>query len=368
MSHAWQLLAEALGFTPHRATTPFDLRTSFRQLERELRPERAEPPVYTSHHLRGTWCDRRAFVIHHRAGHGDDVREYTTAVVELAQPLHLATVFGSERHVTLLDRVEVPGTRRWLPFQGADTSTPRAFLLAPGPPADLVLQLADAVARGCSVTDSKVCRSLAGSERDPAHVRAALDDCVALAAVLEARRAAVPRSPWDEDVRREWHTFAANRQLTFDEHRGQLRGEIASASLEVAIEERGTQLFTTVETQFPSALGIELEIRKTAAVPRLSRWFGQDLKTGDRAFDDAFVVRGTPADRVRRVFDDSSLRAALVAAVGDADDLRMTQHRLFWNKTSPILERAVLDRHVGAATAAIRAIFANATAAPGPYR
>lgn len=368
VSYAWGRLAAALAFTPRQTSAPFDLQASFRQLERDLRPAPVEPPIYTSHLLRGTWQGRRAFAIQHRGGAGDDRGDLTSVVVELAQPLHLATVFGPPRHFTLLDRLATPELGRWLSFQGADDATPRAFLRGPEPPDDLQRQLVDAIERGCSVTDSKVAWSGSGAVVDPDDVRAALDRCAALATALEARRAAAPRPPWDAELRQPWRDVAAARRLTFDEPRTQLTGELAGATLEVAIEERGPSLHTTVDVTFPATLGVDVELRKAAATPALTRWLRRGPQTGDRAFDAAFVVRGAPATHVRQLFAAPPLRAALGAVVGEVDDLHLHPHRVSWRRAAPLVERAALDRHLDAAAAIARAIFAIDRAAVGPYR
>ncbi|MBL8627223.1 MAG: hypothetical protein JNK64_38385 [Myxococcales bacterium] len=368
MSYPWPRLAEALDFTPRRTAAPFDLTASFRQIERDLTPEVVAPPIANSHLLRGTWRDRRAVIANHRVGVGDDRRACASVVVELTPPLHLAAVFGAPRQLDPVDQVKLAGSHRWLSFQGADADAARAFLLSPAPPSDLPEQLADALDRGCTVTNSKVCWSIDDAEVTPDRVRAALDACLVLAAGLEARRATLPAPPWDLDLRRGWGDHAAARRFAFDASRACLRGDIAGASLEIAIEECGPCLDTTVDVQFPSSIGVGLELRKAAAVPRLRRWFGRGLKVGERAFDDAFVVRGTPASHVRRVLAAPSLRAALLGVVGDVADLRMSPHRVWWRRATPMLERAALDRHVDAAAAVVRALFEAGGAAPGPYR
>jgi len=368
MSYPWPRLAEALDFTPRRAAAPFDLTASFRQIERDLTPEVVSPPIANSHLLRGTWRDRRAVIVNHRVGLGEDRRACASVVVELTPPLHLAAVFGAPGQLDRAHQVEVAGGHRWLSFQAADADAARTFLRSLALPHDLTQQIADAVDGGCTITDSKVCWSIDDREVAPDRVRAALDACAALAAMLEARRATLPAAPWDLDLRRAWGSVAATRGFTFEAPRACLRGEVAGAALEVAIEERGPGLDTTVDVQFPRPLGVDLELRKAAAVPRLRRWFGRDLAVGERAFDDAFVIRGAPGHHVRRVFDAPPLRAALLGVVGEVVDLRMSQHRLAWRRATPMLDRAALDRHVDAAAAVVRAIFAAGGAASGPYR
>ena len=78
---------------------------------------------------------------------------------------------------------------------------------------------------------------------------------------------------------------------------------------QITLKGRGRSLHTYVKVLAPIA-GVEIEVRPTD-----ERVIGQslllDVRTGDPAFDDYFVIDGAPADAVRAIIDPAT-RACLV--------------------------------------------------------
>ena len=364
---SWDELAAGLGFTPHAPLIAYDAELGFRQLERALGP-RAGPPPSELHWLRGEHRGHRALVISHQI---DDGVSWTTAIVEIDPPLLVGAAFseGGVFRRLLLGAADVSlgaAVDKRLRVTATASAQLQALLLTPAGDPGFLDALARQVGR-VTVGDSAVACPLTQRDAGPDVARAALDDAAWLAGELAVRRVAVPPSPAEVAERRRWRELAAVRSLVFDAHRMQLRGTIAGAHVEVALEPQGPSLFTAIGVRFPRPIGVLFDLRNIGAYGMASRWFGQAIHTGDPAFDTAFVLRGLPEEPIKQVFAHPALRATLVSLARRASELTMTHDGMFWRWPVAAVDATKLEDQLDAAVTATESIF-GALEAIHPYR
>jgi hypothetical protein len=368
----WATLAIALGLTPRVAQAGFGEDASFGQLRRALGGVAPPPPSF-SHWLVGSWRGTPCFVVHYSTGSGSSRRLYTAAVTELAPPLFLRAsirVDGSlQRFFGGPDiALGIPDVDDALRLKAGD---PRRLLelLAPRAPEDLVFltSLANLVRSGLSVTDSRALYRFDGVCVDPASLHLALDRVVWAREELGRRRARMSVPPEELAVRAEWQRCADDRRLTFDPARMTLEGPLSSSRVIVSLETFGDAIGTAIEVQWPRSIGVGLHVRKAGALAFLANLFGQDIITGDPAFDAAFTVQGNPEAWVRHALSNPHLRLALQAAAAAATDLTMTDHALAWTLPRPTLTSRDLAAHLEMAERTSHALFGSLESV-GPYR
>ncbi|HEY8072975.1 MAG TPA: hypothetical protein VIF62_02670, partial [Labilithrix sp.] len=115
-------------------------------------------------------------------------------------------------------------------------------------------------------------------------------EAAALAAKSLARR--------DRDVdplEASWATFAEAEKLTLDRERMLITGEVGGVRLRIGIEGEPGALYTVVVAEWPKLLGAGLRLGRHGPLDALADLVApQDVRVGDRAFDDVFLLRGDP--------------------------------------------------------------------------
>jgi hypothetical protein len=161
-------------------------------------------------------------------------------------------------------------------------------------------------------------------ERDLRRVGAALEAVGRIAApLLELRRVELAR--WEPELRDSWSRVAEAWGLTFDPPRATMRGVVRDMELTARVDCTGS---TCVSARLPFDLGCDLDLalqKGDGFLDRLSR--GQDVKVGDQAFDDAFVIKGKPEAAVRAALNPIA-RAKLLSIRERASLLRVKEGAL----------------------------------------
>lgn len=110
---------------------------------------------------------------------------------------------------------------------------------------------------------------------------------------------------------------------------------------------------TYVDFEAPEAKGLWLRVRsrersvQSAADARLA---GEQVSTGDAAFDRAFLVQGAPAPSVRAVLE-ADQRAALSGLGTPKADLQLRDSRFTLTRRGIVREREACERLIAAAAA-----------------
>ena len=75
-----------------------------------------------------------------------------------------------------------------------------------------------------------------------------------------------------------------------------------------------TITYTRLRAPYVNRDGLRFTIYRTGMLTGLAKWLGmQDIETGDAAFDEAFVVQGTDAQKVRQLVHYGQVRELLMA-------------------------------------------------------
>jgi hypothetical protein len=121
---------------------------------------------------------------------------------------------------------------------------------------------------------------------------ARLDRAVALATALGSELADLHESEWHQQIRTAWRSAADMYRLGFDADRFAITGMLAAAEIRVALEAEPEMIATTLVLRLPPGASFGFALRPQRGVflfDRLLPW--EDLRVGDRAFDDMFIVR-----------------------------------------------------------------------------
>jgi hypothetical protein len=367
----WAALAMALGLTPHEPSAGFGATASFRHLKRSLGPVAAPPPKF-QHWLRGRRNGRRVLVVLHIEGSGSHRTAWTSTVTEIDPPLFIGASIGREGTLSTFFggedlKLGIPPVDDALRLGALDPVRLRALLLTPAGSPSMLSSLCAMVQDGFKVTDSTVVCSTVGYVTDPGAIARQLDQAAWLANELETRKRALGQTAAEARVEAEWRTFAEDRGLTFDAPRMHMHGTLHDAGIEVALETNAGRVQTSIGVRFPRPVGLQLHLTKAGTFAFLTRLFSQDIDTGDRAFDDAFIIQGHPEPAVRAVFQSPMLRATLLNIAGPASELSMTEQGVFWLWPAATIGSSQLDTHVRAALGATEALFGRLEP-NGPYR
>ena len=290
---------------------------------------------------------------------------------------------GKTKHVYLGD----PGLDSDLCLEAAEPER-MVELLRPQSEADVTL-LRAIISESFVVTDTTVVDSTSATvvveggiplldERPPRPVTAneicmKLDRMIWVGRELAIRRSRVRVTPEAQQMREAWAAVARARGLAFDPDRLLIEGETASARFSIGVETRLAALaveesfkpFSTyLSASFVQPLGLNLRVEKAGMLNRLSEVFGADIVLGDKPFDKAFSVSGTPEATVRERLRPAA--AALVDAHAHAAELTLDDGGIF------LLIPGILSTpdHVGKALDLLKAIVDTLRIVPtqGPYR
>lgn len=368
----WANLAVSLGLSPREAQAGFGEAASFGQLCRSIGAHAAAPPSF-SHWLTGMWRGTECLVVHYSVGSGSNRRHYTSAVVKIDPPLFLGASIdrdgsvvslfeGSDLQLGIPHIDEALRLKSLMPARLYELLAPRT-----GGDGEFLDKLANAVRNGLTVTDSRVMQRFSGLVVEPRFIHQGLEAAHWAAAKIGRRRARMGVLPEEFPVHAEWRRFADARKFAFDPSHMTLKGTAGGAEVHIALETSGSAIGTAVEVRWPRPLGVRLHLRKQGALAFLTNLFEQDIVTGDRAFDDAFVVQGHPEAWVRQALASPAVRDALRMAAHAASELTMNDHALSWMLARPTTTAAELDAHVEMATRTSTALFGRIEE-HGPYR
>lgn len=196
-----------------------------------------------------------------------------------------------------------------------------------------------------------------------------IDECTTLAVKLSTVRSTLPRTAGELEQEATWRAFAETMGFSFDGDRMDIVGTVAGAKLRITLEAEAFGVSTTVVVDFPGSAGLSLSITRQKGPALVNALTGVvDLPTGDAAFDDAFIVSGTPAVTVQRLFWNVTLRRAVFDLGGAAVVFELGDAHLFARYASPLREEGELGRLVDRIATVVTTLFPNAAQGEGPYR
>lgn len=135
---------------------------------------------------------------------------------------------------------------------------------------------------------------------------------------------------------------------------GAIVGRLGEVQVEVGTFYRGRgkhrRIFTKIVAHLQPSLGLGLHIYREGFLSEIGKVFGmQDLKTGDREFDDRFIVKGSDEARVLSLLG-PDLRGALLNYERLSSYVELNDAQLYWESSGVEANRekmrAILEAQV----------------------
>lgn len=146
------------------------------------------------------------------------------------------------------------------------------------------------------LSDESVVLRTEGMLLSDAPLRAALDVAAHVAHTLGEARQRLGAPAIIAELERSWRPLASARGWRFDPGAATLSGN--DFELQACLRPEGSG--THARMKFAQPLGIGLRVQQRGALAKVASFFGmQDVKVGEKRFDDRFIVQGRPEDRVR---------------------------------------------------------------------
>jgi hypothetical protein len=360
---AWALAAERLGLVLYEPLGPFERGASFSRLKRAMgNPAGASPRqlpwMYGKWRPAGRERGVEVLVVTHHVPSGVDTIFFTHTIARIDPPFRLGIDLrrrGQPGTLAMLHVTGDPAFDHAYALEGVDTKRAAAVFRRTD---DLLDRLIDLQRWDVHVTDSTV--DVFTHERvfDPDELRRRLEDAATAAALLAARE----REP-DPRVAT-WQAFAESEGLALDRDRMSMTGDVAGLRVRIGLEGEPCMLFTVVIADLPKLLGVGLRLGRHGPLDVLADLLApQDIRVGDRVFDEIFAIRGEP-NGVMTLFAQPELRLAIHELALGAKDVAMDDARLYVRYPLPV-------DALGGITHRLR-IIAGALAATrpsgGPYR
>lgn len=368
----WAELAAALQLAPFEPTIAFAHGTSFRQMKRALGvPARGEPKF--SHWLYGARDGVELIVLTFDVGSGSSQTTHTGVVARIDPPLLLG--FGARTHYALDGlfgtedvKLGYPAIDARIHLTAFDPSRAIA-MLSPRDPAGwaLLQRTLRAMSLDVSVSDSVVMVHRSGTLTEPGPVEALVEEATTLAREYATRRRALPDTPAEEQIRREWRAFADAHALAFDAPRMKLDGTMEGSAIEMAIETEGQLARTTVTVRFPASVPVAFTARRTSVPGFLQGLFQRDIKVGQPRFDEMFAVTGYPEERVRELLAKPELLNVLMDIGARTTEVQLNHAQLHFSLPGATTTAAQLHELANVARVATAFLFGS-VAGLAPYR
>lgn len=203
---------------------------------------------------------------------------------------------------------------------------------------------------------------------DVAELSRTLDTAVELVHRIVSARMAIGPSALQRTLAQAWRPIAEELGLTLDLERYTMSGRCAGMHVEVCTTQSGASYATTFTVAFDRALGLGLKLERQGALSKLGSMLGmQDIQTGDRTFDERFIVKGNPEDAVRAALT-AEVRQRLVTLQEQASMLEVEDRYLRAHVGWLVGETAWLRAGITTIAAAGAALTGMSTHASGPYR
>jgi hypothetical protein len=205
-------------------------------------------------------------------------------------------------------------------------------------------------------------------EFDPKTLSRQIAGVVELAQRIETARKTLAPPAQERILRTSWTAVANRHNLSLDVHTGVMRGRFGGSEVSVeAVLHRG--LFWTVfRVTFDRPLGVSLSLTREGALTGIVKLLGaQDIQTGDPQFDAAFVIKGSPEERVRSLLS-ADVRALLLEVNHDATQLVVKDDDLVAEVKWMVTEAPHLESSLNLVTRIAAALARVNQGGAGPYR
>lgn len=218
------------------------------------------------------------------------------------------------------------------------------------------------------VSDTSVYCEAKGAQRDVGTLSVAVDGAVDLARRVIAARAEIGPSRGQWAVAERWQLVAQSRGLSVDVENTRMSGRYEGMHVEVDTQLRGQQRWTVFTVRFDRPLGVGLVITRQTSLSSLGKLLGmQDIETGDRTFDDRFVIKGNPASTVRSMLG-PEVRQRLAALADQATKIEVKDDMLRAEVQWLVVEPQDVESGIATLAGAAAALAGVGPTHAGPFR
>ncbi len=114
-------------------------------------------------------------------------------------------------------------------------------------------------------------------------------------------RKKLPRTNWETSLLNSWHLLASSNNLSLDADNYSISGSFQGFPVAVSVKTAEGKWQTEVVLKFPQSLMIGLKIMPENSIHRALTWLGvQDIESGIKEFDDAFIVKAKDIAAAKR--------------------------------------------------------------------
>lgn len=154
------------------------------------------------------------------------------------------------------------------------------------------LMLAQQTARTITISDDQVYLETAGQVTDTAIISQMLEHAANLAKRFFAARQSFALAEWETKTLDVWQKIAEEKGLSIDRKAFAFNGTIDGFDLTVKIKTDARKFQTVLTIKFPQSLHAGLKIMPDNSIHKALSWLGvQDIESGNKQFDDAFIVK-----------------------------------------------------------------------------
>jgi hypothetical protein len=347
----WAETAAALGLGAFLPIGVFDLRATFKTLKRSVGTASPRPNVWS-------WMfgKRGKTEVLVAAQIRDGQAQFlTSAVARVDPPLFLG--IEAWRQGTGL-------------FEGRSWSPDRMAQLFGRAPTALMALANVPGASTSMIGDSTVIVNFPRIVADTTELGYALDTAVTAANALAEARRGLAKTQGERTQEEAWQSFASESSLAFDTERLELSGTMAAGKIRIALEGEPFCAMTTVNVEFPGRLELGLSITRQRVPGLVGSLLGVvDLPTGDPYFDEAFIVRGNPAQAVQQwLWSNPGLRQTILELGLASRAFEIGDGHLFAQYVTPMATALELRGLRDRISALIGALFPGVSQPAGPYR
>lgn len=346
----WADTAASLGLGTFLPMGAFDMRATFKTMKRALGTPPTHPSAWAW--MYGKRSNGEVLVATQLR---DDSQLVTSAVARIDPSLFLGAESWRQPHGVFEGRAWAPERIAQLYARAPTALT--ALANVPG-------------ASTAVISDSTVIVNFPRIAAGAPELGYALDTAVNAATALAEARKGLPKTEGERTQEATWQAFASENSLAFDVDRLELSGLVAAAKVRIALEGEPFCAMTTVNVEFPARLNLGLSITRQRMPGFVGQLLGvMDLPTGDPYFDDAFVVRGSPATAVQQMLWQSPPLRQTILELGLASRaFEIGDAHLFAQYVTPMATAAELRGLRDRISALTLALFPGVSQPAGPYR
>lgn len=198
------------------------------------------------------------------------------------------------------------------------------------------------------INDHKIYLERSGQVSDFQTLKNMLDTTAYLSQRFQVARRNLPLADWEKILLQNWQNLAKEQNLSVDSNNFTIQGNYKNFHIKAELRSGTNNWQTKIELKFPNNLMAGLKIFPDNAVHKALTWLGvQDIETGDKAFDNAFIVKAKNVAFAKYILT-NDLRAQLVGLKNQASDLQISDEEISITIDSVLGDGKILKSYIEA--------------------